>query len=83
MIGAVDDAVGQRVGLLTRRAITHDGCMGYVVIGLRLHQQHIPGKLRTGMQRPVAVSAHQRAAVIAQVELVQIAFGRVPLIIAV
>ena len=83
MVGTVDDAVRQRMGLLTGRAITHDGCVGHVVIGLGLHQQHIPGKLRTGMQRPVALGAHQGAAIIAQIEFVQIALGRVPLIVAV
>ncbi|MNG00804.1 hypothetical protein D3C84_837530 [compost metagenome] len=69
--------------LLARRAVTHDGRVGDVVIGFRFHQQHIPGECRASMQGAIAVGAHQRAAVIAQVELVQIPLWRVPFIVAI
>ncbi|MNJ80873.1 hypothetical protein D3C77_794160 [compost metagenome] len=52
--------------------------MGYVIIGLRLHQQHIAGELRAGIQGPIAVGMHQGAAVIEQILLVEVALGGVP-----
>ncbi len=83
VIGTIDDAMGQRVSLLARRAVTHDRRMGHIVVGLGLHQQDIPGELRAGMQGAIAVGTHQGASVITQVQLVQIAFRRVPLLVAI
>ncbi|MNY25444.1 hypothetical protein D3C86_1592280 [compost metagenome] len=57
--------------------------MGHVVVGLRLHQQDIPGELRAGMQGTIAVGTHQGASVITQIQLVQVAFRRVPLLVAI
>ena len=64
MIGPIDNAMGQRVSLLARRPITHDGGMGHVVVGFRLDDQYITGKFRAGMQGPVGLGVYQRIAVI-------------------
>ncbi|MNN57561.1 hypothetical protein D3C81_1725550 [compost metagenome] len=57
--------------------------MGHEAVVLGLHQQHIPGELRTGPQRQVVLGVPGNAPIALQAHHVELVLGHVPVIVPV